>query len=232
MENVKQPSEAGMMCTIDVDTFYLFTKNTWIGDSGVPCHITDNYTGLYDLIDIDEFIQGSSSIISTAKKGKLWVKVHQVNRTEWVCTLWRMKFCPKAGANLFSLTCKLLQGKRIASDHCNNIVVNTLNGNVILDCQIKTHDGWDVGVDFLCDAHDERAVSATALPRRISSTFMLNLVIHPRSSLKPLLKPLVSKSLVPSNHVKIAPWVRPSNVLSTKRLYHVRKFWGKGFSLT
>ena len=26
--DVKQPSEAGMMCTIDGDTFFLFTKNT------------------------------------------------------------------------------------------------------------------------------------------------------------------------------------------------------------
>ena len=33
-EEVKQPLEAGMMCTIDGDTFSLFTKNTWIGDSG------------------------------------------------------------------------------------------------------------------------------------------------------------------------------------------------------
>ena len=33
-EDVKQPSEAGMMCIIDGYTFFLFTKNTLIKDSG------------------------------------------------------------------------------------------------------------------------------------------------------------------------------------------------------
>ena len=31
-ENVKQPSEAGMMCTINGDRFFSFIKNTWIRD--------------------------------------------------------------------------------------------------------------------------------------------------------------------------------------------------------
>ena len=70
-EDVKQPSEAGMMCTIDSDTFFSFTKNTWIGDSGASCHITNNDTGLYDITDINKSIQGSSSIMPVMKKGKL-----------------------------------------------------------------------------------------------------------------------------------------------------------------
>ena len=49
MEDVKQPSEAGMICTIDGETLVLFTKNTRIGDSGASCHITNNDTGLYDV---------------------------------------------------------------------------------------------------------------------------------------------------------------------------------------
>ena len=40
-KDVKQPSKADMMCTIDGDNFYLFTKNTWIGDSSALCHITN-----------------------------------------------------------------------------------------------------------------------------------------------------------------------------------------------
>ena len=133
MEDVKQPSEAGLICTIDGDTFFSFMKNTWIGDSGASCHITNNDTGLYDVMDINESIQGSSGIMPATKKGKLQVKVRQVNGTEQVHTLWPAKFCPNAGANLFSLTCKLLQGNKIASDHENNIVVNTPKGDIILD---------------------------------------------------------------------------------------------------
>ena len=69
-EDVKQPSEAGMICTIDGNTFFSFTKNTWIGDSGVSCHTNDK-KGMYDIIDIDESIQGSYGIMSATKKGKL-----------------------------------------------------------------------------------------------------------------------------------------------------------------
>ena len=120
-----------MMCTIDCETFFLFTKNTWIRDSGASCHITNDDIGLYDIMDIDESNQESSGIMPATKKGNLHVKVHQVNRIEWVHILWPAKFCFKASANLFSLTCKLLQGNRIASDLRNNIVVNTSNGNII-----------------------------------------------------------------------------------------------------
>ena len=72
--------------------------------------------------------------------------------SEWrqqVHTLWPVKFCPSAGANLFSLTCKLLQGNEISSDKTNNIIINTPNDNIVLDHQIKAHDGWVAGVDFL-----------------------------------------------------------------------------------
>ena len=87
MEDIKQSLEAGMMCTIDGDTFFSFTKNTWIGDSGASCHITNNDTGLYDIIDFDESTQGSSSIMPATKTGKLQVKVWQVDETEQVHTL-------------------------------------------------------------------------------------------------------------------------------------------------
>ena len=36
-------------------------------------------------------------------------------------------------------------------------------GDIVLDRQIKTHDGWVTGVDFLRNAINEKAVTATAL---------------------------------------------------------------------
>ena len=53
-ENVKLPMEAGMLCTIDGDTFYLFMKSTWIGDSGTLLHIMNKNTSLFNIINIDE----------------------------------------------------------------------------------------------------------------------------------------------------------------------------------
>ena len=74
-EGIKQPSEAGMMCTINGDTFDFFTRNTSIGDSNASCHITNNDTSLYDVTNINESIQGSSSIMPATKKGKLCIKI-------------------------------------------------------------------------------------------------------------------------------------------------------------
>ena len=68
-EYVKKPSKAGMMGTINWDTFYLF-KNTWIGDFDALCHITNDDTYLLNIIDIDKLIQGSSNIIPAIKMGK------------------------------------------------------------------------------------------------------------------------------------------------------------------
>ena len=82
-------------------------------------------------------------------KGKFQVKVWQVDGTKQFHTLWPVKLCPKASANLFSLMCELLQG----------------NG-IILDRWIKSPNGWVAGVDFLQDSNNERAVSATVLPKK------------------------------------------------------------------
>ena len=71
LENVKLPMEAGMLYTINDDTFYLFTKNTWIRESRALCHIINDDTSLFDVIDIDELIQGSSGIMVATKKGNL-----------------------------------------------------------------------------------------------------------------------------------------------------------------
>ena len=52
------------------------------------CHITNDDNGMYDVIDIDESIQGSYSIIPATLKGKLQVIVCQVDEEEQVHTLW------------------------------------------------------------------------------------------------------------------------------------------------
>ena len=68
-----------MMCTIDGNSFHMFTKNTWIGNSGTSCHITNDETGMFDVIEIQESIQGSSGTMPATKKGKLQVTIQQVN---------------------------------------------------------------------------------------------------------------------------------------------------------
>ena len=209
-----------MMCTMDGTSFHLFTKNTWIGDSSASCHITNDKKGMFDVIEIDKLIQGSSGTIPSTKKGKLRVIVWQVNGQEQVHTLWPVKFCPLAGANLFSLTCKLLQGNKILSNNANNIVVITLIGNIVLDHRIKTHDSWVAGVNFLRNTINEKAVTAMAIIKQDINDLHVEL------------SHLSEAIPVPSDHVKIVLWARPSNEQSAKKLYIAHKFWGKGFSLT
>ena len=57
-------------------------------------------------------------------------------------TLWSVKYCAKAGTNLFSLTCELMQQFKINSDQKNYIVLNIVDCNIVLGYQIKTRDEW------------------------------------------------------------------------------------------
>ena len=86
-EDVKKQvwSEADMLCMIDGDTIFSFMKNTSIGDFGASCHITNNNTCMFNVININEWIQCSSSIMLAMKKGKL--HVWQVIVTEQANTL-------------------------------------------------------------------------------------------------------------------------------------------------
>ena len=115
--------EAGLICTIDGEMFFSFTKNMFIGDLDTSCHITDNDSGLYDVFDISELVQCRLGSVPATKKGKLCLKVWQVDMSEKVHVLWHVTFCVKAIVNLFWLAYKLLQGTTILSDHKNNIVV-------------------------------------------------------------------------------------------------------------
>ena len=72
---------------------------------GSSCHITNNGTGLYDVAKINELVQGNSDYVSTTKKGKIDLKVNQVDGSEPVHILWPMKYCARAGANSIFFAC-------------------------------------------------------------------------------------------------------------------------------
>ena len=80
--DVKKPIEPSMLCIIDGKPFFLFMENTWIGDSDASCHNTNDDTSLDDVIDINKLIQCNSGRMSATKKGKLLIKVYQVNGGE------------------------------------------------------------------------------------------------------------------------------------------------------
>ena len=52
-KDVKQLLEAGMMCTINGDTFFSFKQNMWITFSSLPCHIMNDDTGVFVINNIN-----------------------------------------------------------------------------------------------------------------------------------------------------------------------------------
>ena len=147
---------------------------------------------------------------------KSWSKVAPVLCPLWKSAGYESRYIPKAG--------KLLQGHKIASDQWNNIIIKTPTGDIILDCWIKTRDGQVTGVNFVCEAQDERAISVTALPKRNVNDLHVELG-HPCETITwATAKALGIQVMDAFNHVKIAPWVMPSSEPLAIRLYIVQKF--------
>ena len=69
--------EASLVCTIDEQSFYIFTKNAWIYNLDASCHIITYYTELYNVTDINE--QGKLRQYVFYKQTKLDFKVRQVD---------------------------------------------------------------------------------------------------------------------------------------------------------
>ena len=67
------------MCMMNGETFFSFMKKMWIGHLGASCYIMNNYSGLYDVADINKLVQGSSYGMHVTEQGKFCMKVWQVN---------------------------------------------------------------------------------------------------------------------------------------------------------
>ena len=83
---------------------------------------------MYDVIEVDEPVHGSSGNVKAAKNGKLHLMVKQIDGNEIECTLWLVKNYEKASGNLFSLTCTLSQGAKVSSGSVKNSVLDIGHG--------------------------------------------------------------------------------------------------------
>ena len=90
------------------------------------------------------------------KKLELHVKVRQVDGSKFEHMLWPMKYC-QVGANLFQLTCKLLQGTILSSENKHKTLLDTVNGKIVLYQRIKTGDGCMAEVDLHCKKIGKKA---------------------------------------------------------------------------
>ena len=130
------------MCTIHRDTLFSFMKNIWIGGYGAMCHIMNDDTGLVNVININESIQCSSSIMPARKKA-YYVSTYGKSTGLSGFTSTAHEVLPQGRCKPVLPNMQTFAGKNISSIHQNIMVASTNeDGNIVLDCQIKTHDGW------------------------------------------------------------------------------------------
>ena len=79
----------------------MFTKHTWMSNLSTLCYITNNITGMYNIIDINETNRGSTLSMFTTKMGNLYIKWDRWTVGKMLHTYWIMKYCTMAGATCF-----------------------------------------------------------------------------------------------------------------------------------
>ena len=156
--------EKVMKCTIQGTTYPSFTENTWYGDSGASCHITNDNTDMYDVNDIHELIGGigPEAIVAT-KMGKKKCVIKQADGSTTEKILYPCKYSKDASDNLFSITSEQSKGATLLSDTKNNILLNYPDGSTVsFDRQLKTKDGWVGGVEIFSSAESGKAETTKA----------------------------------------------------------------------
>ena len=59
-------------CMIDGNSYPAFTDSRMYGDTATSCHLTDDDTGMYDVVLINENVSGIRGDETATKKGKKW----------------------------------------------------------------------------------------------------------------------------------------------------------------
>ena len=93
----KVPTETGMMFTFDKETLFCSSRKHQL-EILVP-------HAIFPMMRKINYLSGS---MLATKEGKLHMKVCVVDGCKKLHMSWPVKYCVKANANLFSLTCELL----------------------------------------------------------------------------------------------------------------------------
>ena len=126
-----------------------FNENTWIGDSGASCHMTNDDSGMFDSRTIDEEItSGSGKPMTATKIGSIRVKSIQCDGMMRVFTMTNVKYVPELCCKLFSLTAAIDKGLKIGN---KGRVLTLRKGNfkIAFDKIIKKKTGFVTGIDLI-----------------------------------------------------------------------------------
>ena len=126
-----------------------FSSNTWIGDSGASCHMTNDDTGMEEIRHIEEEITiGNGKPMKATKVGRVKVELVQKDGTTRQFTMENVKYVPELYCKLFSLTTALDKGFQIGNV---GRVINLRKGNfqIAFDKVFETKTGFISGVDII-----------------------------------------------------------------------------------
>ena len=175
---IDEPDEKAMrLCTVDGQTFHSFNKSTVIGDTGASSTVDNDDSGMEDVEEIDEYIEGVGGKVHVTKKGYKRYDFKQVDGSSTQRRI-KTKYCPSLKVRLLSITAELSNGAQLSSDKHNNLVLTYGNGDTItFDRRIKTRDGWVAGVE-MTQVCDDIATPAIASPIHIDDGTLTPVLIE------------------------------------------------------
>jgi hypothetical protein len=124
------------------------TKDTWLGDTGASCHLTNDDSNMFDVQAVRSPIKvGSGKSLMANKMGKKRVEVIQKSGSSGTFVLTEVKFVPGLFVNLFSIGKTLKNGFKISNKGC---IISLQKGDSMIsfDRMLPTERGFVSGVVF------------------------------------------------------------------------------------
>ena len=124
------------------------SENTWIGDSGASCHMTNDDNGMFDCKQIDEDIMiGNGKPMKATKVGLIRLETMQQDGSIRSFTMTNVKFVPELYCKLFSVTTALDKGFQIGNKG-RKIFLQKGDFRIAFDKVFETKTGFILGVDL------------------------------------------------------------------------------------
>ena len=95
-------------CTVNGESFFTFTKFTWVANSGASSHMTNDDSSLKNLEIINDLFHSALGTIIAMEKRMKKVHVMQTDGSVKNMTLYLVKYCKDSMSNLLSQMSMLL----------------------------------------------------------------------------------------------------------------------------
>ena len=155
-----------------------FSGNTWIGDSGASCHMTNDDTGMFGTTEIDEIITiGNGKPMRAKKVGSVKFELVQKDGSKRQFVMSNVKFVPELTCKLFSITAALDKSFQIKNKG-RIIILQKGNFEISFDRVFETKTGFITGVN-LTPHTDEIVQAALEAGREININDLHRRLGHP-----------------------------------------------------